>query len=139
MSEVEIAERIAREAHAGQKESSTGDDYIFHVSRVVDLVNSPEAKATAWLHDVLEDSCLTARDLLVCGISHPVVRAVRLLSRLPETSYSQYIADLKVSRNPLALEVKIADLRDHLRPNCPESLRPRYELALKLLAEPAKS
>lgn len=34
-----------------------------------------------------------------------------------------------------AISVKLADLRDHLRPNCPEQLRPRYELALTVLTQ----
>jgi hypothetical protein len=53
---VQIAERIARVAHAGQKEESTGDDYIHHVERVAALVDGDDAKAVAWLHDVIEDN-----------------------------------------------------------------------------------
>jgi (p)ppGpp synthase/HD superfamily hydrolase len=55
-SELQLAERIARKAHAGQMDTVTGADYITHVERVVALVEGDEAKAVAWLHDVVEDS-----------------------------------------------------------------------------------
>ena len=131
-----IAEQIARKAHAGQVEQYGGHDYIVHVERVVALVDSPEAKAVAWLHDVLEDSDMTHRDLQKAGISEPIVEAVLLLTRGSET-YTEYIDILRAKKNPLALEVKIADLRDHLRDETldklPASLRRRYERALETL------
>jgi len=141
-SELQIAERIAREAHDGQKDTVTGAPYITHVERVVAMVDGDEAKAVAWLHDVLEDSDFTPSELHRAGISSAVVDAVIAVSRdLHESdtrTYAEYIAGIRASKNPLALAVKLADLRDHLRPNCPERLRPRYEAALKVLAgEPA--
>lgn len=129
-----LAEAIARNAHAGQTEESTGDDYILHVERVVGLVEGDEAKAVAWLHDVIEDSDMDTGTLLDVGIPSRIVRAVLELTRIERQPYEQYIADLKLSGDPLALAVKRADLIDHLRPNCPERLRPRYEAAMKELA-----
>lgn len=135
-----LAERIAREAHAGQREESTGDDYIHHIERVVALVEGDQAKAVAWLHDVLEDTPLTVADLRCAGISAPVVIAVELLTRTPPyDNYAQYIDNIRDAGNPLALEVKLADLRDHLRPNCPARLRSRYERALVVLDTAAAS
>lgn len=123
---LEIAERIARAAHCGQTEESTGDDYILHVQRVVNMVDREEAKSVAWLHDVIEDSLIRAGDLMNAGLPVSVVSAVVHLTRVPACeSYAEYIERLKTA-GPLALEVKAADLRDHLRPNCPEQLRPRY-------------
>ena len=48
-------------------------------------------------------------------------------------SYAQYIENVATSGDPLAVKVKLADLRDHLRAECPGSLRPRYEAALSRL------
>jgi (p)ppGpp synthase/HD superfamily hydrolase len=132
--EVSIAEGIARKAHAGQKEESTGEDYIKHVERVVALVEGDDAKAAAWLHDVIEDSPVTEQDLRNAGISEETLEAVFWLSRDEKQTYAEYIQLIKQSGNDLAIAVKIADLRDHLRPNCPPRLRPRYEAALKKLA-----
>jgi hypothetical protein len=129
-----LAEGIARGAHLGQKEESTGDPYIHHVERVVALVDGNDTKAVAWLHDVLEDNpAWSAQRLMEAGISMRVVQAVSLLSRIPQQPYNHYIRDVQLSGDHLAIAVKLADLRDHLRPNCPARLRPRYERALKVL------
>jgi len=40
---LQIAERQARQAHAGQLEELTGDDYIHHVERVVALVEGEDS------------------------------------------------------------------------------------------------
>jgi (p)ppGpp synthase/HD superfamily hydrolase len=132
MTELQLAERIARSAHANQFEESTGESYIHHVERVVAMVDSDEAKAVAWLHDVLEDSDYTSDDLRAAGISAPVITAVLYLTREEAVSYASYIEDLLLCGDALALTVKAADLRDHLRPNCPPTLRPRYEAAVAM-------
>ena len=129
-SEVAIAERIARLAHIDRTRK------LHHVERVVALVEAAhheQVTAVAWLHDVIEDSELTADDLLERGISAPVVEAVRVLTRDERDDYTTYVERVRASRNALAITVKIADLRDHLRPSCPPEKRPRYERALARL------
>lgn len=133
--ELQIAERIARDAHAGQVEELTGDLYIKHVERVVSMVEGDDAKSVAWLHDALEDTPITQRDLREQGIGWKTLTAVLRLTRKPDVPYDAYIQGIEESGNELAIAVKIADLRDHLRPNCPPSLRRRYEKALITLSE----
>jgi hypothetical protein len=135
--ELRIAERIARQAHSEQKDTVTGAPYITHVERVVAAVEGDKAKAVAWLHDVLEDSDITTDELRSEGISNGVIAAVELLTRTPPYEYASYIDRIKSTGDPLAVAVKLADLRDHLHPNCPERLRPRYERALAVLAPAA--
>ena len=97
------------------------------------MVEGADAQMVAWLHDVIEDSAVTAADLRASGIPAHIVDAVVLLTRGPET-YATYIDTLRAAQNPLALAVKRADLRDHLRPETahllPRSARRRYERAL---------
>lgn len=136
--ELQIAERIARQAHEGQQDTVTGAPYITHVERVVSIVAGGEhEQAAAWLHDVLEDSDFTESELRRAGISWPVREAVVLLSRglfeADTRDYSEYINNIRTSKNRIALAVKLADLSDHLHANCPERLRPRYEAAWKAL------
>jgi (p)ppGpp synthase/HD superfamily hydrolase len=137
--ELEIAEAIARKAHDGQKDTVTGAPYITHVERVVSMLSRDDTKAVGWLHDVLEDSNFTAAELLRAGISERVVDAVEILTRVDNNTamitqtYAQYIDSIKASRNLLALAVKLADLNDHLHPNCPARLRTRYEAAWQTL------
>jgi (p)ppGpp synthase/HD superfamily hydrolase len=134
--ELAVAERLARKAHAGQVEKWGGHPYIRHIERVVAAVDSHDEKLTAWLHDVIEDSNTTADDLLRAGIPASVVDAVWFLTRGDET-YAEYIEALRAAHQPLAVAVKIADLRDHLREETlavlPVNLRRRYEQALERL------
>jgi hypothetical protein len=136
------AERLARHAHGGQVDK-VGEHYVDgHLTRVAGLVEGDDAKAVGWLHDVLEDTAMTAADLREAGVPARVIEAVALLTRPPKDapdrgSYADYIGALRAADNPLALAVKRADLRDHLNPNCPPRLRPRYELALEVLSRPA--
>ena len=132
--ELEIAERVARYAHASQVDKA-GEPYIHHVERVVALVaaGGDVVKAVAWLHDVIEDSTWTRWQLIErAQISEPVADAVEIVSRKEGETYEQFIRRVVASQNPLAVPVKFADLLDHLRPGCPTTLRGRYERALPL-------
>jgi (p)ppGpp synthase/HD superfamily hydrolase len=90
-----------------------------------------KAQTVAYLHDIVEDTAVTLPDLN--GFGDDVARAVGLLTRTDGVAYTDYIDGLLASGDRLALAVKIADLTDHLRPSCPERLRPRYEAALARL------
>jgi (p)ppGpp synthase/HD superfamily hydrolase len=128
-----LAESIARAAHVGQTEESTGDPYILHIERVANLVEGENAKAVAWLHDLLEDTSVTVADLERRGFSDEIINAVEVLTRKPTETYADYIEYVAKIGDPLAIAVKLADLRDHLRPNCPARLRPRYLKAWRTL------
>src|SRR6185503_980541 len=133
------SEQIAREAHAGQKDRVTGEPYITHVERVVSMVSGEAAKSVAWLHDVLEDTAFERINLVASGIPSHIIGAVEMLTRVSpydqHEQYDTYISLIKASGNDLAIQVKLADLRDHLRLNCPERLRARYERAVKTLTD----
>ena len=131
----EPPEQIAREAHTGQKDKA-GNDYIGHVERVAAGVDGEDARAVAWLHDVLEDTDVTCCDLARAGIPQRIIDAVKVLTRDKCDTYDTYIGLVLSAHDPLALAVKLADLNDHLtNPGCPDRLRPRYEKALARLGE----
>lgn len=104
---VGTAESIARRAHEGQTDKA-GKPYIEHPAWVAAHVDGDEARAAAWLHDVLEDTDATADDLARAGIPERVVAAVRALTHAPGESYEEYLA--RVAGDPLAVRVKLADL-----------------------------
>lgn len=103
-----IALSIATEAHRGQFDKA-GIDYIEHPIFVASQVDSEEEKAVALLHDVIEDSSVTAEELLNAGLPETVVTAVQILSKKKGQDYQTYLKTVK--SNPLARAVKLADLK----------------------------
>ena len=80
MDKIELAIRIALDAHQGQKDKANAP-YILHPLRVMLKMKDAVGMLTAILHDVLEDSNYTAEDLLKQGMPDIVVDAVRCLSK----------------------------------------------------------
>jgi (p)ppGpp synthase/HD superfamily hydrolase len=101
------AYEIASKAHAGQLDKA-GEPYKFHIDAVAAQMKTEEEMAVAYLHDTLEDTDLTAEDLLNAGIPENVVDAVKVMTHDPAVPYMDYIASIK--KNELARKVKIADL-----------------------------
>lgn len=110
MPDLERALQIAVKAHAGAKDKS-GTPYIFHPIRVMMRCRTEEAKIVALLHDVVEDTDITFDDLIDEGFSGNVIAALRLVTHAEEDSYDAYVE--KIAVNPLAVEVKLADLEDN--------------------------
>jgi (p)ppGpp synthase/HD superfamily hydrolase len=115
---------IAHKAHATQVDK-IGMPYIHHPQNVVMLLTlspaffklSQEDKAyalsTAWLHDVLEDTDVSEKELLKNGIPQIVIDNVKLLSRhlhKPETYYQNLLT------SPIARCVKVADVAHNVMP-----------------------
>lgn len=109
----ERAVEIATQAHKGQVDKG-GNPYISHPLAVAEGVDGQELKIVAILHDVLEDSDVTAEDLLTEGFDPYLVEAVQALThdRGGAVSYEDYICYVK--KNPIARLVKIADLNHNL-------------------------
>lgn len=124
------AEALARAAHAGQVDK-VGRPYIEHPQRVAARVRGDELLETvAWLHDVVEDTPVTLRR--VHEVFGPAVAgAVDALTRRAGEASESYYA--RVKSDPLALEVKRADLADNTDPARSALLDPaeRERLAAK--------
>ena len=117
------AETLARSAHEGQRDRA-GHPVIQHVERVAALVanQDTETRMTAWLHDVVEDTETTLKNLSQRGYGTGVVKAVNLLTRHRDMqTYSDYIDRIARSRNKTAIRVKLADVTDHLK-HTPEAI-----------------
>ena len=105
---VNLALSIARQAHEGQLDKA-GVDYIKHPIYVASQVETEEEKTVALLHDVLEDSSVTAEELLIAGLPETVVTTVQVLTKQTGQDYQTYLQAVK--SNPLACRVKLADLK----------------------------
>ncbi|MBS0657530.1 MAG: GTP pyrophosphokinase [Verrucomicrobia bacterium] len=110
MATTEKALQIAVRAHAGQQDKS-GAAYIFHPLRVMARCRSEDARIVALLHDVVEDTAVTFDELVAAGFSEPVLAAIRLLTHRGDVPYLDYVR--AIAANPLATEVKLADLEDN--------------------------
>src|SRR5690606_11747524 len=77
------------------------------------VAGDDNAVATAWLHDVVEDTPVTLADLEE-SFPAEVTIAVDALTRRPGEDPADYYA--RVRAVPLALAVKLADLADNSDP-----------------------
>lgn len=140
--ELELAIALAVRAHHGQRyPSPEAEPYILHPLRAMLGVSGVRAQAVAVLHDVLEDTAVTAEKLREAKLSSEVVDAVTALTRRSGQTYEQYIE--RVAGNAIARPVKLADLADNLANNKRLTRRPdvvarieRYERAIRRLRAP---
>jgi hypothetical protein len=113
IAQVSLAKGIAFIAHRGKHDRS-GAPYIDHPGRIAerfDPVTQTVEAAAAWLHDVLEDTSITAQELFEAGVMPQIVEVVQLLTRTPEISPDEYYA--RIRRDPIARRVKLADIDDN--------------------------
>ena len=108
---LEKALRIAVEAHVGQVDKS-GKPYIFHPLRVCCRCFTDEEKMVALLHDTIEDTEITAEDLLSEGFPPYIVEAILSISRNEDETYEEFVK--RTSLNPLGRAVKLHDLEDNM-------------------------
>jgi hypothetical protein len=140
--ETRQARAIAERLLLGGREED-GTPVIRHVQRVACTVPE-EARAVAWLHEVLEWTDTTERELLIAGLTSDELRALRLLNRTTDSrSDGRYLAHLELiaraagSSGRLARIVKTADLEDRcLHPHVRrDGWSPPYARGLQLLLE----
>ncbi len=123
-----IAREIASKAHQGQFDKAD-QPYITHPEFVASQVAGDEAKAVAWLHDVVEDTSVTFDDLRTRGLSKTVIEAVVALTKQEKESYEVYLE--RVAANPLAKVVKLADLKHNMDINRLKTIDDKTKLRLE--------
>lgn len=111
MNLIEKSLEIALRAYAG-KIDKAGKTYILHPLRIMAKMETEEEMAVALLHDVIEDSELTAEDLLAEGISPEVVNSVQTLTKQKGESYEKFV--VRVLDDRIACRVKMADIEDNI-------------------------
>lgn len=105
-----LAQALAIYAHYGQTDRA-GKAYYIHPFAVAAGVDGEDAKITALLHDIVEDTHVeigTIRNLF----GDTVADAVEALTRREGEDYFDYVR--RVGRNPIARQVKQADLRHNM-------------------------
>ena len=75
-------------------------------------VQHPNAKIVAVLHDILEDTATSVTDLRLLGFDENIIHAVLAVTK--QDGESRFQAVQRTVKNPIACEVKLADLRDNM-------------------------
>lgn len=132
----DLAAQIATDAHLGQTRWDKKTPYISHPAAIARALIQggfdEDYVAVAWLHDVIEDTPVTAQDLLDAGIPGDIVRSVQTISKKDGQSYLDYI--LQVKQDTVAREVKIQDITHNMSDLKKGSMRQKYELAIYILS-----
>lgn len=133
MSAVDIALKIAVEAHKGQVDRDD-EAYILHPLTVGLMGKTDEERCAGFLHDVLEDTDFTVEMLEEAGIPDGVINALGLLTHDKDTLYYDYVQHIIDSHNPIALRVKYNDLQhNYERGKAYPDLQEKHGKALKMI------
>jgi (p)ppGpp synthase/HD superfamily hydrolase len=135
---LESAIIIAAKYHSEQTDKC-GQPYILHPLRVMLNVDTEVEKIVAVLHDTLEDTSLTEKELRNSGADDEIIKPLLLLTQIKGQDYNQYLT--AILHNVVARNVKIADIADNLNPirlnklpkDTQERLKDKYHKALELL------
>ena len=107
--DVMTAKAWAARWHEGQRDKA-GKPYVTHPERVAGRLSAPEEQVVAWLHDTVEDTGLTLREI-ENTFGPETAAAVDAVSRRPGEEWEDYLR--RVKQNEVARKVKISDLIDN--------------------------
>jgi hypothetical protein len=130
-----VAEGIARGAHAGQTRRDGKTPYFRHVEAVAKRLKGWDLKTIGILHDTLEDTELTATDLVDAGFPQRIIDGVKAMTK-PEMEYFTYI-QTQIASNADARQVKLADLACNIQGNDKPEQKAKYLKAQEML-QPTK-
>jgi hypothetical protein len=111
----EIARDIAHHSHDGQL-TRHGSPMTEHVDRVAAAVPG-DARAVAFLHDVLEKTDTRLADLRLRGLTPTERAALDLLTRRDGETFARQTLRIGEADGPagaIARAIKLADLEDHI-------------------------
>ena len=130
---------IAYQAHHGQTDKA-GLPYIHHPLHLAEQMDDEITCTVALLHDTVEDTAVTLEDL-AREFPPEVVEAVTLLTHGEDVEYFDYVRAIR--KNPIAAQVKLADLRHnsdpsrsahtHIPPEDTARRREKYRKAMNIL------
>lgn len=99
---------VCFEAHKSQVDKS-GLPYVFHPFHLAEQMKDEMTTIVALLHDVIEDTSITVEELRDMGFPAEAIAAIQIMTHDKSIPYMDYVAQIK--KNPIAREVKLADLK----------------------------
>lgn len=100
--------KLCFEAHKNQVDK-TGVPYVFHPFHLAEQMTDEISTICALLHDVVEDTQYTFEDIHNMGFPQEVISVLMLLTHEDGIPYMEYVE--KIGLNPIAKQVKVADLK----------------------------
>lgn len=128
---VDEVREFVRRAHKNQRDKLGRSYYDGHLAHIAARLaeHGIQAEMAGLLHDILEDTDVTADQLLEMGVPAEVVRAVESVSKRDGESYDELIE--RSASDPLGRLVKLADNAHNLESNA-ELAATDPELAARL-------
>jgi (p)ppGpp synthase/HD superfamily hydrolase len=111
MPSLEDAIDLATRSHRGQTDRY-GAPFILHPLRVMLRLEADAERITGVLHDIVEKTPITLKQLRTSGYSEEILTALDCLTRREGESYDAFVE--RAAANPLATRVKLADLEDNM-------------------------
>lgn len=102
---------VATEAHRGQFDKM-GQPYILHPLRVMGKMDEEMDRQIAMGHDIIEDTEMTAKELLRLGFCEYVVTGIVAMTKIKGEDPMFRLGE--IMKHPGARKVKIADIEDNL-------------------------
>ena len=131
--------KLCFDAHKNQVDK-TDIPYVFHPFHLAEQMDDEISTVCALLHDVIEDTDYTFTDLEDMGYPKEVLSVLQLLTHDDAVPYMDYVE--KISHNPIAKKVKIADLKHNSDLSRLDTVderalerREKYKKALELLSK----
>lgn len=106
--QTKLAMEIAYNAHHGQKDKG-GTPYVFHPFHLAEQMDTELEVTAALLHDVVEDTHWTMKELEEAGIHQDVLAVLDLLTHPKGMPYMEYVH--RLLPNATARKIKLADIR----------------------------
>ena len=112
MSTLKKAIAIATAAHKSTVDKY-GAPYFHHVNRVMEMGKTTDEKILGVLHDVVEDTKWTFKQLEKEGFSKKIIAALKCVTKTSDAEdYEAFIN--RIEKNKLAIKVKLNDLSDNM-------------------------
>ena len=99
--------KLCFKAHEGQVDKS-GLPYVHHPLHLAEQMDDEEGTIVALLHDIVEDTDYSIKDLKGMGFGDAVVEAIDIMTHRSEVPYMDYVKE--IAKNSIARKVKLADL-----------------------------
>ena len=98
----------------GDKNDKGGNHYIKNLENVSSKGRNEEEKIIGLLHDILEDTKLTEKDLISNGFNQNIIKIIKILTRDKKNSYDEYINNIIKSNSEVALYIKKIDMEHNM-------------------------